>query len=247
MKKVYISGKISGLDLKEAYNNFKEASDAVTAYYAEKGEKVQIVNMMETPRIQMSWADYLIRDLMFLKYCDAIAFMNNWNDNTYGVKVEKTFAEGLGIEQLYLDGTKVYTHPMIQDKLVSRLWEKYNQHGSLIIGYDFDHTIYDYNQEGGDYSCVIDLLKECSELGFVMCLWTTEPNKEKLEWKINYAKNLGINVDYVNESPASKLKECPKPYFNVLLDDVGGLESAFYTLSRFVRELKKKNEKECLK
>lgn len=243
MKKVYISGKITGLDLNEAYNNFKEASDAVIAYYEKKGEKVKIVNMMETPSIQMSWADYLIRDLMFLKYCDAIAFMNNWNDNTYGVKVEKAFAEGLGIEQLYLDGTKVYTHPMTQDKLVSRLWDKYNQHGNIIVGFDFDNTIFDYHNEGGDYSCVIDLLKECSELGFVMCLWTTEPNKEKIDWKVKYSQNLGIKVDYINESPSTIFKDCKKPYFNILLDDNSGLESAYYSLSRFVRELKEKNDK----
>lgn len=101
MKNVYISGKINGLDLKEAYNNFKQAGEKVKEYYKNLGEDVNIVNMMDVPHIEMSWADYLIRDLMFLKKCDSIAFMDNWEDS-YGAKVEKAFAEGLGIEQIYI-------------------------------------------------------------------------------------------------------------------------------------------------
>lgn len=102
MKKVYISGKINGLDLKEAYNNFKQAEERVKEYYKNNfNEDVKIVNMMDVPHIEMYWADYLIRDLVFLKYCDAIAFMDNWEDS-YGAKVEKAFAEGLGIEQIYI-------------------------------------------------------------------------------------------------------------------------------------------------
>ena len=101
MKNVYISGKINGLDLSVADKNFKDAADKVKTIYESRGEEVYIVNMMDLPLIKMSWADYLIRDLMFLKHCDAIAFMPNWTDS-YGAKVEKAFADGLGIEQIYL-------------------------------------------------------------------------------------------------------------------------------------------------
>ena len=101
MKKVYISGKINGLDLSVADKNFKDAAEKVKTIYESRGEEAYNVNMMELPRIKMSWADYLIRDMMFLKHCDAIAFMSNWTDSN-GAKVEKAFADGLGIEQIYL-------------------------------------------------------------------------------------------------------------------------------------------------
>ena len=87
-----------------ADKNFKDAADKVKTIYESRGEEVHIINMMDLPLIKMSWADYLIRDLMFLKHCDAIAFMPNWTDS-YGTKVEKAFADGLGIEQIYLTET----------------------------------------------------------------------------------------------------------------------------------------------
>lgn len=130
-----------------------------------------------------------------------------------------------------------FNHPQNRKKLVERLLEKYHKENGLIIGFDFDHTIFDYHNEGGDYSCVIDLLKVCSELGFTMCLWTTEPNEEKLSWKIDYCKELGIKVDYVNESPVKKFKHCVKPYFNILLDDISGLEEAYYILGETIEKI----------
>ena len=101
MKKIYISGKINGLDLSVADENFKAAADKVKNIYESRGEEVYIVNMMDLPHIKMSWVDYLIREMMFLKHCDTIAFMPNWTDSN-GAKVEKAFADGLGIEQIYL-------------------------------------------------------------------------------------------------------------------------------------------------
>lgn len=103
MKNIYLSGKINGLDLNVAKNNFKLASEKVKLFYNnEKNEEVKIVNMMTVPSVKMDWADYLIRDMIFLKNCDVIAFMFNW-ENSHGAKVEKAFAEGLGLEMIYLD------------------------------------------------------------------------------------------------------------------------------------------------
>ena len=55
MKKVYISGKINGLDLEVADKNFKDAADKVKTIFESRGEEVYIVNMMELPRVKMSW------------------------------------------------------------------------------------------------------------------------------------------------------------------------------------------------
>lgn len=125
------------------------------------------------------------------------------------------------------------THPYCSaERCFERLKREVEKYEYLIIGFDFDDTIYDYYKKGYDYSDVINLLKECKELGFILCLYTVEPSPEKLQWKINFCKELGIEPDYVNKSPV--MMSTTKPFFNVLLDDRAGLESAYLLLKRVV-------------
>ena len=119
---------------------------------------------------------------------------------------------------------------------VSRLIDTWKEHHNLVIGYDFDGTIFDTNKKGGDFGRVIELLKECSTLGFTMCLWTAEPDDKVLDWKVMYAKEIGINVDYINKSPL--MSGTIKPYFNILLDDRAGLPYTFGLLNEVVRVIK---------
>lgn len=46
------------------------------------------------------------------------------------------------------------------------LQDVYNEHGQVIVAFDFDNTVYDYHKKGLDCSKVIDLIKECDELEF---------------------------------------------------------------------------------
>ena len=119
-------------------------------------------------------------------------------------------------------------HARIIDRLKNEL-EKYE---FLIVGFDFDDTIYDYHNKGYTYDYVINLLKEAKELGFILCLYTVELDPDKLEWKINYCKNLGIEPDYVNKSPV--MISTTKPFFNVLLDDRAGLYESYCTLKEII-------------
>lgn len=72
-----------------------------------------------------------------------------------------------------------------------------------------------------------------------MVLFTVESEKERLEEKKRYCEELGIRVDYINESPI--LTGAKKPYYNILLDDRAGLLEAFDNLS-FVVECIKLND-----
>ena len=119
---------------------------------------------------------------------------------------------------------------------VSRLLKTWKEHQNIVVGFDFDGTIYDTNGIGGDFSRVIELLKECSDLGLTMCLWTAERDEEKLKWKIEYSKSIGIKVDYINESPL--MPGTTKPYFNILLDDRSGLPYTFRVLKETLRIIK---------
>lgn len=122
-------------------------------------------------------------------------------------------------------------HPFNNEGATKRLLEEYIRYKTLIIGFDFDSTIFDYHENGGDYSEIIELLKECKRLNFNLCLFTIP---DRLDWKFKVCANLGITPDYVNESPIVFEDGDNKPYFNILLDDRAGLESAYYTLKNVV-------------
>ena len=123
---------------------------------------------------------------------------------------------------------------------IDRLKKEYELHRNLVIGYDFDSTIYDYHRQGLDLHSVITLLKQCSNLGFTMCLWTvpTETLEGMTNWdKIDYCEGLGINVDFFNTSPLFKDSK-RKAFFSILLDDRAGLASTCNTLRTALLELK---------
>lgn len=119
-------------------------------------------------------------------------------------------------------------HPFNEKATAERLLQEYHKYGKLVIGFDFDNTIYDYWNKGGDYSEVISALQKAKELGFILCLYTAETDKDKLKWKIHYCEQLGIKPTYVNKSPL--IPESAKPFFSLLLDDRAGLESAYNNL-----------------
>lgn len=96
MKKIYLSGKISGLE------NYKEKfAEAAVKARDLFDEEVEILNPAELPIVGKEWADFMIRDLMFLKDCDAIVMLDNW-EYSVGANVEHFFAKGCGIEIYYL-------------------------------------------------------------------------------------------------------------------------------------------------
>lgn len=123
---------------------------------------------------------------------------------------------------------------------MKRLANDYDKHKNLIVAFDFDNTIYDYHNEGGDYSEVIDLLRECSDLGLTMVLFTANEGEDKLNLCEAFCKDRGIRVDYINESPVMATR---KPYYNILLDDRAGLEEAYITLKSVVGYIKSKYSK----
>ena len=54
---------------------------------------------------------------------------------------------------------------MNNDLCVERLVDNWKQHGKIIIAFDFDNTVYDYYEKNYTYTKVIDLLKECKNMG----------------------------------------------------------------------------------
>ena len=127
-------------------------------------------------------------------------------------------------------------HPKNEINVFKSLVKKYKFFGSLYIGVDFDNTLLPYGEteitEGSGHNQIIDILKWCKQVGFKLCLWSLSTDKENLKWKINWCKKHGIEMDYINDSPLMKEygNVTNKPHFNLLLDDVAGLEETYSIL-----------------
>lgn len=140
-----------------------------------------------------------------------------------------------------MENTLHFNHPFNAESSISRLCEEVDKYGKLIIGFDFDNTIFDYHNTGGNYSEVISLLQECKRQGHTLCLYTTEPDPGRLHWKVEYCRHFKIEPDYLNESPL--FKGTVKPFFNILLDDRAGLEESYMILKRVINYVNTKSNK----
>ena len=145
-------------------------------------------------------------------------------------------------------------HPKNEVGVFNDLVQKYEKFGTLYVGVDFDNTLLPYGSanffdEDGllcveqGFLDIVELLRKCKELDFKLCLWSLPTSQENLDWKIEWCKRYGIEMDYINESPLLNeySKEFNKPHFNLLLDDVAGLESSFsilYNICKYIESKK---------
>lgn len=88
--KIYISGKISGLPLREARQRFTDAQSLL------EGIGFEAVNPMEKGLTSdASWEQHMVKDIELLLACDAIFMMDNWVDSK-GAQIEYDIANRLG-------------------------------------------------------------------------------------------------------------------------------------------------------
>lgn len=130
------------------------------------------------------------------------------------------------------------TDPFLDDvACIKRLVREWEKHGRLIVGFDFDNTIFDYYQEGHTFPKVIQLLKDCKEAGFVLTLFTS-CNQDRMPELIKYMEDNKIPYDLINETPDYIPFKGRKIYFNVLLDDRAGLSAAYRHLSSVIAHIR---------
>ena len=123
---------------------------------------------------------------------------------------------------------------LLTENRVVKLVAQYKEHGSLIIGVDFDYTIYDI-QTKEVYTDIVDLVLEAQKLNCKLCLWTA--NKERLPRVIELCEEHGLVFEYINESPITIEEGIKKPHFNLLLDDVAALGQAVEILQQTIKEI----------
>ena len=93
--KVYISGKISGLEYADAFDKFQAAERKL------REQGYEVVNPMTIEHNHdQSWEAYMRNDIKALCDCDAIFMLGNWKKSR-GAKIEFYLATKLGIEVMY--------------------------------------------------------------------------------------------------------------------------------------------------
>lgn len=99
--KIYLSGKITGLD-KEVYTRQFERAET---FYKTSGfdviNPVKIGEEILKQNPSATWEDFMQKDLQALKTCTHIALLEGWEESK-GAKMEKAEAEKMGLEIMYL-------------------------------------------------------------------------------------------------------------------------------------------------
>lgn len=133
---------------------------------------------------------------------------------------------------------------MIHENVSNRLKKEWTEHGRLIVAYDFDNTVFDFHGEGHCYDEVVELLRECKEIGAFLIVFTAA-GSERYPFIEQYLKEKDIPYDAINENmpglPFSSGNS--KVYYNVLLDDRAGLSSAMMSLQSAIHYMKRKKRK----
>lgn len=124
---------------------------------------------------------------------------------------------------------------MKTSNVVDRLIREYEEHGSLIIAYDFDDTV---KPSKPDYDCsyVEELLKELSKIDeMTLICFTCRSSADDLEDTKSYLRDHGIRCDYINENaPYLDMETSNKIFYNIFLEERAGLKSVYEQLVRFL-------------
>ena len=107
MKKVYISGQITGLLPEEYLASFQRGEDAVLV----KGNRQPVNPTKMWGRLQplfnrLPYWLQLLLDLWRLRGCDEILMLPNYRQSS-GAKVELSYAKALGLDVWFLSPTSV--------------------------------------------------------------------------------------------------------------------------------------------
>lgn len=126
-----------------------------------------------------------------------------------------------------------YTNTLqIKDKLVS----DWMAHGSLIVAYDFDNTVFDYHNTGDTYPEVEKQLIRLGHMGCYMICFTS-CNPDRYPQIKQYLRERGIPCHGINIDSEKVPFKGRKIYFNVLYDDRAGLGQVVEVMDEVIQEV----------
>lgn len=120
------------------------------------------------------------------------------------------------------------------NKYIERLYQEWKMYGKIIIGVDFDDTIYPWKwKTKEDMQCLdrlIQILRIAHETGAYITIFTcSDPSRN--EEILEYCKSIKLPVDSINKTPLDlPYGKHGKIYANIFIDDRAGLEDALNIL-----------------
>lgn len=129
------------------------------------------------------------------------------------------------------------------DYELEKLKDTYLEHKSIVLGIDFDDTIFPLS----DDEYIIDRCRRVRKairdfngvdptiINSINVLYTNSDSQSLVYKKFITQNVFKIRVDYINESPI--LSGNGKPFFNLLLDDKAGLEESLQRLIKLTESL----------
>jgi len=127
---------------------------------------------------------------------------------------------------------------LIKNSSYERLYEEYKKYGSLVVGVDFDNTVYDYHKTGKSYEMVRQLLRDLVSIGCKTICWTAQKD---IDFVANFLDKNNIPYNGINSNGIKLDWESRKPFFSALLDDRAGLLQLYNDLIKLTKTIK--NEK----
>ncbi len=92
--RIYISGKMTGLDKKEYMQKFNTAEKRL------KSKGYEVINPVTVAAYGLDYEKSMAVDLILLGSCDAIYMLDNWKESK-GAKTERNHAMSKGIDIIY--------------------------------------------------------------------------------------------------------------------------------------------------
>ena len=105
-----------------------------------------------------------------------------------------------------------------------RLISEYEKYETLVVAFDFDNTVYDFDNAGLEFTDVISLLRDLKKIGCYLIVFTANEDEAFVK---KYCKEMNIPFDAINENPPFHKSKSRKIYYNILLDDRAGLKEAY--------------------
>lgn len=98
MTRIYISGPMTGMP----ELNFPAFNRAAAGLRSLGHEVVNPAELDALDTIELSWEDYLRRDIKLLVDCNAIALLPGW-EKSRGARLEVHIADALGMKRVYMN------------------------------------------------------------------------------------------------------------------------------------------------
>jgi hydroxymethylpyrimidine pyrophosphatase-like HAD family hydrolase len=122
-----------------------------------------------------------------------------------------------------------------ENSAYERLYAEYKKYGNLIVAVDFDDTLYDYHKAGHSYEKIQQLVRDLSNAGCKIIIWTGNPDEEMVA---EYLDRNNIPYNTINQDIVTCHNESTrKIYANVFIDDRAGLSQVYNDLTRLLKEI----------